>query len=475
MRIVVLGTGYVGLVSAACFAQGGHRVTCVDIDQAKIAMLRRGQVPIYEPQLDELIADGRRRKRLFFVSDYAAAVTGADSVFIAVGTPTRPSDGHADLSQVHTAVEGLAPFLKSGAIVVTKSTVPVGTGDTIEYMIAKLCPELDFGVASNPEFLRAGHAVQDFFEPDRVVIGTESDLAAERLTKLYRSIGIEQERILMTDRRSSELIKYAANGFLATKIAYINEVAELCEKVDARIGDVTRGIGLDHRIGTHYLQPGPGFGGSCFPKDARALAKMGEDHEAPMRIIETVLASNEARKRSMARKVAALCDGALRGKTIAILGLTFKADTDDMRDAVSIPLAQALTDAGSILKAYDPVANGRAKDLLPPDVQYCSSAHEAAKGADVVVIATEWQEFAEIDFEKLRDVVRAPVIIDLRNLLSEDTAKQNDFIYCGIGGPRRHAFESASFGSVSARQLLETARRAAEGDNLPLRRLAAAE
>jgi UDPglucose 6-dehydrogenase len=257
MRIAVLGTGYVGLVSAACFAQGGHRVTCVDIDQAKIAMLCRGQVPIYEPQLDDLIADGHRRKRLYFVSDYAAAATGADIVFIAVGTPTRPSDGHADLSQVHTAVEGLAPFLKADAIVVPKSTVPVGTGDTIEYLIGNIRPELDFGVASNPEFLRAGRAVQDFLQPDHVVIGAESDLAAARLTKLYRSIGIEQERILLTDRRSSELIKYAANGFLATKIAHINEMAELCEKVDARIGVVTRGIGLDERIGTRYLQPVP--------------------------------------------------------------------------------------------------------------------------------------------------------------------------------------------------------------------------
>src|SRR4051794_37678624 len=476
MRIAVLGTGYVGLVSAACFAQGGHRVTCVDIDQAKIAMLCRGQVPIYEPQLDDLIADGRRRKRLYFVSDYAAAVTGADIVFIAVGTPTRPSDGHADLSQVHTAVEGLAPFLKADAIVVTKSTVPVGTGDTIEYLIGNIRPELDFGVASNPEFLRAGRAVHDFLQPDRVVIGAESDLAAARLTKLYRSIGIEQERILLTDRRSSELIKYAANGFLATKIAYINEVAELCEKVDARIGDVTRGIGLDERIGTRYLQPGPGFGGSCFPKDARALAKMGEDHEAPMRIIETVLASNEARKRSMARKVAASCNGVLRGKTIALLGLTFKADTDDMREAVSIPLAQALTDAGSILKAYDPVANGRARTLLPPEVQYCSSATEAVKGADAVVIVTEWQEFAEIDFSKLKVAMRSPIIIDLRNFLNEEQVQRSGFSYFGIGGPRRQAFEKMSSRSTgSTRSFWADSGDRRVGDDLLSQRIAAAE
>jgi UDPglucose 6-dehydrogenase len=475
MRIAVLGTGYVGLVSAACFAHSGHRVTCVDIDEAKIAMLCRGEVPIYEPLLEKLISDGRRRKRLHFASDAAAAVNGADIVFIAVGTPTRASDGHADLSQVYAAAEGLVPFLKAGAIVVTKSTVPVGTGETIEHLIGNTRPGLEFEVASNPEFLRAGRAVRDFLRPDRVVIGAQGDLAATRLMKLYCSVGIEQERILLTDRRSSELIKYAANGFLATKIAYINEVAELCEKVDARIGDVTRGIGLDERIGTGYLQPGPGFGGSCFPKDARALAKMGEDHEAPMRIIETVLASNEARKRSMARKVAAFCNGTLRGKTIAILGLTFKADTDDMRDTVSIPLAQALSDAGSILKAYDPVANGRARALLPPGVQYCSSADEAAKGADAIVIATEWQEFTKMDFSKLRTTMRAPIIVDLRNILNEEQVRRSGFSYFGIGGRRRQAFEKLPPRLVSTRPFWRDASTMTEGEELLLQRSAAAE
>jgi UDPglucose 6-dehydrogenase len=475
MRIAVLGTGYVGLVSAACFAHGGHRVTCVDIDEAKIAMLCRGEVPIYEPLLEKLISDGRRRKRLHFASDAAAAVNGADIVFIAVGTPTRATDGHADLSQVYTAVESLVPFLKAGAIIVTKSTVPVGTGDTIEQLIGNIRPGLEFEVASNPEFLRAGRAVRDFLRPDRVVIGAQGDLAATRLMKLYCSIGIEQERILLTDRRSSELIKYAANGFLATKIAYINEVAELCEKVDARIGDVTRGIGLDERIGARYLQPGPGFGGSCFPKDARALAKMGEDHEAPMRIIETVLASNEARKRSMARKVAASCNGALRGKTIAILGLTFKADTDDMRDAVSIPLAQALIDGGSILKAYDPVANGHARNVLPLGVQYCSSPDEAVNGADAIVIATEWQEFAKMDFVKLKTMVRAPIIVDLRNFLSEEQVKQSGFSYFGIGGARRHAFEPVPSRLASTPTLWANVSEMTDSDNLLLQRLAAAE
>jgi UDPglucose 6-dehydrogenase len=448
MRIAVLGTGYVGLVSAACFAQAGQHVTCVDIDEAKMSLLRRGKVPIYEQGLHDLIAEGRRHKRLHFVSD-AAAVSNADIVFIAVGTPSRASDGHADLSQVYAAVEGFASFLKPGTIVVTKSTVPVGTGDLIEHLIRRICPELEFEVASNPEFLRAGHAVEDFLRPDRVVIGVDSGFAAARLMTLYRSVGIENERILLTDRRSSELIKYAANGFLATKIAFINEVADLCEKVDARIGDVARGIGLDERIGIRYLQPGPGFGGSCFPKDARALVKMGEDHEAPMRIIETVLASNDARKRSMARKVAAICGGVVRGKTIALLGLTFKADTDDMREAVSIPLAQALIDAGGILKAYDPVANERAKVLLPRGVRYCNSVAQAAEDADAIVIVTEWQQFAEIDFNTLKVRMRAPIIIDLRNFLNEKQVRGCK--YFSIGGPRRQAFEKVRPPAISGK------------------------
>jgi UDPglucose 6-dehydrogenase len=476
MRIAVLGTGYVGLVSAACFAQAGQHVTCIDIDDAKIAMLCRNELPIYEPELESVIVDGRRRKRLHFVSDPAAAAANADIVFIAVGTPARASDGHADLSQVYAAVERLIPFFKAGTTIVTKSTVPVGTGDIIEHLIRSLRPELDVEVASNPEFLRAGRAVQDFLRPDRVVIGAQSELAAVRLMKLYRSVGIERHRILLTDRRSSELIKYAANGFLATKIAYINEVAELCERVDARIGDVTKGIGMDERIGAQYLQPGPGFGGSCFPKDARALAKMGEDHEAPMRIIETVLASNETRKRAMTRKIAAFCDGGLCGKTIALLGLTFKADTDDMREAVSIPLAQALSDAGSILKAYDPIANGRAGALLPPGVQYCSSAIEAANEADAIVIVTEWREFAEIDLRKLRATMRAPVIVDLRNCLNEEQVQRSGFSYFGVGGPRRQAFEKMAARSAgSTRPFWADSGDRRVGDDLLSQRIAAAE
>jgi len=442
MRIAVVGTGYVGLVSAACFARAGQHVACIDIDDKKISMLDQGEVPIYEPGLADAIAEGRSRKRLSFVSD-ASAAKDADIVFIAVGTPARPSDGHADLSQIYAAVEGFAPVLKDGTIIVTKSTVPLGTGDAIEHMIRSARPELDFEVASNPEFLRAGCALNDFVRPDRVVIGAQNDFAAARLTKLYRDIGIQRQRILLTDRRSAELIKYAANGFLATKIAFINEVAGLCEKANARIGDVTRGIGLDHRIGMQYLQPGPGFGGSCFPKDARALAKMGEDYEAPMRIIETVLASNEARKRSMARRVAVSHNGALRGKTITLLGLPFKAGTDDMRDAVSIPLAQGLADAGAILRAYDPVAMDRARDLLPPRLRFCGSALEAAEGSDAVVIVTEWKEFTRLDFRKLRTAMRTPLILDLRNLLDERELQLIGFRYLGVGGVRRHAFEKS--------------------------------
>jgi len=449
MQIAVIGTGYVGLVSAACFAQAGHQVSCVDTDISKISRLERGEIPIYEPGLADMLANRNVRKRLTFTHDATAAVSKSEITFIAVGTPARPSDGHADLSQVYAAIEGLAFALRPGAVIATKSTVPVGTGDEIEHLLRSQRPDLDFEVASNPEFLRAGSAIDDFLRPDRVVIGSENERAAALLTRLYRSLGIGRERMLLTDRRSSELIKYAANGFLATKIAFINEVASLCEKANARIGDVATGIGLDHRIGMQYLKPGPGFGGSCLPKDARALAKMGEDFEAPMRIIETVLASNEARKRSMARKVASAHDGSLRGKTVALLGLTFKAETDDMRDAVSIPLAHALVEAGCILKAYDPVANDRARGVLPPSVRYCGSARDAVDDAHIIVIATEWNEFRQIDFRHLKTRTKLPLIIDLRNLLTEHDLL-NGFRYVGIGGNSRYAANKSLAVSVRA-------------------------
>jgi UDPglucose 6-dehydrogenase len=449
MRIAVIGIGYVGLVSAACFAQARHQVSCIDIDTSKISLLARGQVPIYEPGLEDVLADSSVRKRIVFTSDAAAAIAASEIIFIAVGTPARSSDGHADLSQVYRAIENLAPALQPNALVVMKSTVPVGTGDEVEHVIRSVRPDLDFEVASNPEFLRAGRALDDFLRPDRVVIGAQSNRAASLLMRLYRSLGVERGRILLTDRRSSELIKYAANGFLATKIAFINEVANLCEKVNARIGDVAAGIGLDRRIGMQYLQPGPGFGGSCFPKDARALAKMGEDHDAPMRIIETVLASNEARKRSMARRIAAVHSGSLRGRTVALLGLTFKAETDDMRDAVSIPLAQALLDAGAIVNAYDPVANGRARTILPPLVRYHESALDAADDADAIIIATEWNEFKHLDLRQLKARMKTPLIIDLRNLLNDKALRLNGFRYAGIGGSNRQAFGEPALSVVS--------------------------
>ena len=474
MRIAIIGAGYVGLVSAACFAKAGHRVRCVDIDASKVALLERGEVPIYEPGLDLILADRGVRKRLSFSSSAAVVASASEIIFIAVGTPPRASDGAADLSQVFTVVESISGALQPGAIIVTKSTVPVGTGDDIESLLRELRPNLDVEVGSNPEFLRAGSAVEDFMRPDRVVIGAESNRATIALTELYRSVGIGYDRILVTDRRSSELIKYAANGFLATKIAFINEVATLCEKVNASIGDVAAGIGLDRRIGMQYLQSGPGFGGSCFPKDARALARMGEDYDAPMRIIETVLASNEARKRAMARKIRGICGGSLRGKTVALLGLTFKADTDDIRDAISIPLAHALIDAGSALRAYDPVANDRARAVLPLSVRYCTSAMEAAENADLIVIATEWPEFKQLDLKRLRAKVRTPVVADLRNLVSAEELRSYGFRYLGIGGRRKTSDETVPASIVRATSSWPASRRkSARADDEP--RITAAE
>jgi UDPglucose 6-dehydrogenase len=433
MKIAIIGTGYVGLVTGACFAQAGHRVTCVDVDRAKIATLSKGKVPIYEPGLPEVIAEGRRNNTLDFSSEPAAIAATADAIFIAVGTPSRESDGHADLSNLILAVTEIAPALRRGCIVVIKSTVPVGTGDRVEEMIGRLRPGLDFEVASNPEFLRAGNALMDFKTPDRVVIGAESRRALALLRKLYHAIGIDDSRIVVTQRRSAELIKYAANGFLATKIAFINEIADLCESVDARVGDVALGLGLDCRIGQQFLNAGPGFGGSCFPKDARALVKTGEDHGTSMSIIETVLASNEKRKRSIAAKIREASGGDLRGRRVALLGLTFKAGTDDMRDAPSIALAEALVEGGAIVHAYDPVGNERATPLLPASVRYHSTAFAAARGADAAVIVTEWDEFRHIDLARLKQEMATPLLVDLRNIFSEEQLRRSGFKYRGIG------------------------------------------
>jgi UDPglucose 6-dehydrogenase len=429
----MVGTGYVGLVTGACFAQAGHRVICVDVDRAKIAILNKGKVPIYEPGLPEVIAEGRRKNTLEFSAEAATAAATADAIFIAVGTPSRESDGHADLSNLDHAVTEIAPALRPGCLVVIKSTVPIGTGDRTQEMIERLRPALDFEVASNPEFLRAGSAIMDFKAPDRVVIGAETERALTRLRMLYYGMGIDDAQIVATQRRSAELIKYAANGFLATKIAFINEIADLCENIDARVGDVAVGIGLDRRIGRQFLNAGPGFGGSCFPKDARALMKTGEDHGAPMRIIETVLASNDKRKRSIAGKIREATGGDLRGRRIALLGLTFKAGTDDMRDSPSIVLAEVLVEGGAVVHAYDPVGIQRAMSLLPPSVRYYSTAFTAARGADAVVIVTEWDEFRHMDLARLKREMATPVLIDLRNMLPEEKLRRNGFKYCGVG------------------------------------------
>ncbi|OLE33119.1 MAG: UDP-glucose 6-dehydrogenase [Alphaproteobacteria bacterium 13_1_20CM_3_64_12] len=445
MRIAIIGTGYVGLVTGACFAQAGHRVTCVDVDQPKINLLNKGKMPIYEPGLSELITKGRQQKALDFSSDARAVAASTEAVFLAVGTPSSGQDGSADLTNLYEAIREIAPALQDGCLVVIKSTVPVGTGEEVQRLIERLRPELDFDVASNPEFLRAGCAIQDFKMPDRVVIGADSERALDALSGLYCAMGIEPTRVVATQRRAAELIKYAANGFLATKIAFINEIADLCEKVDARVGDVALGIGLDCRIGRQFLNAGPGFGGSCFPKDARALAKAGAEHGTPMRIIEAVLASNETRKRSIAAKIRAASGGDLQGKTIALLGLTFKAGTDDMREAPSIDLVQALVEHGAIVHAYDPVGIERAKPLLPECVRYHRTALDAASGAAAAVIVTEWDEFRHLDLARLKRRMAAPLLIDLKNMLSAEQVTGRGFKYCAIGNgtspTRDHAFK----------------------------------
>src|SRR3954453_5453598 len=389
MRIAMIGTGYVGLVSGACFADFGHQVTCVDKDGDKIASLRRGEIPIFEPGLDALVASNTRAGRLDFATDLSASVGEADAVFIAVGTPSRRGDGHADLSYVYAAAREIAAVLKGFTVVVTKSTVPVGTGDEVERLIGETNPAAEFTVASNPEFLREGAAIRDLKFPDRIVVGTSDERARKVLGDIYRPLSLNQAPVMFTARRTAELIKYAANAFLATKITFINEIADLAEKVGANVQEVARGIGLDNRIGQKFLHAGPGFGGSCFPKDAMALIKTGQDNESPVRIVETVVAVNDQRKRAMARKVANAFGGNIRGKSIAVLGVTFKPDTDDMRDAPSIPLITALQDMGAEVRVFDPVGMEQAKKVLE-NVTFCHDAYDCAKGAHALVIVTEW-------------------------------------------------------------------------------------
>ena len=431
MRVAMIGTGYVGLVSGACFADFGHHVTCVDMDAAKIAALQRNEIPIYEPGLDRMVETNARQGRLEFTTDLKKPVIEADAVFIAVGTPSRRGDGHADLSYVHAAAREIAGALAGFTVVVTKSTVPVGTSDDVERIIQEARPDAEFAVVSNPEFLREGAAIQDFKHPDRIVIGTDDPRARQVMAELYRPLYLNQAPILYTGRRTAELIKYAANAFLATKITFINEIADLCEQLGADVQEVARGIGLDNRIGSKFLHAGPGFGGSCLPKDILALVKTAQDQATPLRVVETVAAVNDARKRAMARKVAAAV-GNLRGKTIAILGLTFKPNTDDMREAPSVPLVTALQDFGARVRAYDPVGVEQARGVLT-DVTFCDGPYSCADGADAVVIVTEWEQFRALDLDRLKAVMASPVVVDLRNIYRAEEMVGRGFIYESVG------------------------------------------
>jgi len=435
MRIAMIGTGYVGLVSGTCFADFGHHVTCVDKDEGKIAALRAGKIPIFEPNLDRLVAENSHGGRLDFTTDLKGPVGEADAVFIAVGTPSRRGDGHADLTYVYAAAREIAAALNGFTVVVTKSTVPVGTGDEVERVIRETRPDVDVAVVSNPEFLREGAAIQDFKHPDRIVVGLTDERAKAVMAEVYRPLYLNQAPMLYTGRRTAELIKYAANAFLATKITFINEVADLCEKVGADVQEVARGIGLDNRIGSKFLHPGPGFGGSCFPKDTLALIKTGQDYAAPLRIVETVQAVNDTRKRAMARKVLAALGGNLRGRTIAVLGLTFKPNTDDLREAPSIPLITALQDMGAKVRAYDPVGMAGAGTEFS-GVTFADGPYACAEGADALVIVTEWEQFRALDLEAIKRVMKQPVVIDLRNVYRPAEMAALGFVYDSIGRTR---------------------------------------
>jgi UDPglucose 6-dehydrogenase len=436
MRIAMIGAGYVGLVSGACFAEFGHHVTCVDRDTSKFHALQRGEIPFFEPGLEDLVRSGVKEERLSFSADLREPVRSADAVFIAVGTPSRRDDGHADLSFVYDAAREIASTLEGFTVVIAKSTVPVGTGDEIERIIHQERPDVDVAVVSNPEFLREGAAIRDFKFPDRVVVGTDDERARKILAEIYRPLSLNPVPMFFTTRRSAELIKYAANAFLATKITFINEIADLCEKVGADIQDVARGVGLDNRIGTKFLHAGPGFGGSCFPKDLRALIKTGQDNDVSLRILEAVAAVNDNRKRAMARKVSNMFSGALRGKSVAVLGLTFKPNTDDMRDAPSVTLITALQDMGARVRAFDPAGMEQARALIP-NVTYCESAYACAEDADALVIVTEWEQFRALDLIRLRDLMATPVVIDLRNIYRAEDMLQHGFAYTSVGRPTR--------------------------------------
>ena len=432
MKIAMIGSGYVGLVSGVCFADFGHKVTCIDVDAEKISRLQAGHMPIYEPGLQDLVAKNVKEKRLSFTTSLSDGMQGADAVFIAVGTPSRRGDGHADLSYVYQAAEAIAQNLHDGLVIVTKSTVPVGTGDQVEKIIRDLRPDARFSVVSNPEFLREGAAINDFKRPDRIVIGTLDAEAREVMSEIYRPLYLNQSPILFTDRRTSELIKYAANAFLAMKITFINEMADLCEAVGGNVQDVARGIGLDNRIGSKFLHAGPGYGGSCFPKDTQALARTAQEAHAPVRLVETTIAVNENRKKAMAQRIIKACGGSVTGKRIALLGLTFKPNTDDMRDAPSLAIIPALQQAGAQIAAHDPIGMDQAQSLFT-QVDFCEDAYHAADAADAVVIVTEWDAYRALDLHQLKEVMKTPLLIDLRNIYRPQEMTRHGFTYLGIG------------------------------------------
>ncbi|MDB5614747.1 MAG: UDP-glucose/GDP-mannose dehydrogenase family protein [Devosia sp.] len=442
MKIAIVGAGYVGLVTGACFADFGHDVVCIDKDQARVDALNRCEVPIYEPGLVDLLRSNLGTGRLTFTTDLEVAVGGAEVVFIAVGTPSRRGDGHADLTYVHEAARQIAAAVSGFTVVVTKSTVPVGTGDEVAQIIAATNPEADVAVVSNPEFLREGAAIDDFKRPDRIVVGIEDERDRTIVTEVYRPLYLNQAPLMFTGRRTAELTKYAANAFLAMKVTFINEIADLCEATGADVQQVARGIGLDNRIGSKFLHAGPGYGGSCFPKDTLALVKIGQDHDSPMRLVETTIAINEQRKRAMSRKVIAACGGEVRGKTIGVLGLTFKPNTDDMREAPSIDIIQGLVDRGAHVVAYDPQGMAAARALVDAKVEFADSAYGVAVDADALVLVTEWNEFRSLDLARIKAAMKSPILVDLRNIYRHDEVVRHGFEYTSIGRPAGGAGEA---------------------------------
>ena len=435
MRIAVVGSGYVGLVSGACLADFGHEVTCIDSDESKIAALKQGVIPIYEPGLEQMVERNVEAKRLLFTTSLEDGASKAEAIFIAVGTPSRRGDGHADLSYVYSVARDIARNIRRFTVVITKSTVPVGTGDEVERIIREANPDADVAVVSNPEFLREGAAIEDFKRPDRIVIGIEDERARAVMTEIYRPLYLNKAPLLFTARRTSELIKYAANAFLALKITFINEIADLCEAVGSNVQDVAHGIGLDNRIGSKFLHAGPGYGGSCFPKDTLALVKTAQDNGSPLRLIETTVAVNDQRKRAMARKVARAIGSDIRGKTVALLGLTFKPNTDDMRESPAIAIVQGLQDAGATVRAFDPEGMEAAKSYIS-DVTYGADPYDTATGADALVLVTEWDAFRALDFTRLREVKKEPHFVDLRNVYRRDLIARHGFRYLSVGRPR---------------------------------------